>query len=655
MPLAKVKKIELIAIAKHKDKILDTLQEMEAMEISDIEEGTDFKKIKELQDTELTYANLCFTIQVLSPYATKKGLFTQKETLLSEEVKQKVSEFNFKEITGECNSVDEALNKAKNKINSLNNELDVLAPWKNLAIDISNLKGSDTTEVVIGSMATQLFKTALEAVNALSPLIVNEIVEQNPRNTFFYLIFEKKLKKDIKQILSEYKFGETEFPETKGSVKEYRERLKQERSEQEKIVKDCEHDLKKLAKNLENLELAHDLFAWQLEKLEAEKKSASTTYSFSITGWITERSIPKIEETLNKITKEWDYREIEPKEGEKPPVIIVNRNAISPFEAVSKIYGLPKASELDPTPFLATFFIIFFGLALTDAGYGIIMFIATALVLKYFKLPHGVKTLVRLLMYGGIATFIIGTIFGGWFGLTADQVPSFLTYTASSGEQMFLFQKINAVTDPLLVLILALVLGYIQIITGTIIKLVHDFRTYDKKTAILDSGTWLLMLTGIGVAIMGGVLESAVVGTLGKWWVITAAILLILTQGRDKKNIIMKLLGGVLSLYGLVGYLSDILSYSRLLALGLATSIIGLAVNIVADLVGGIPYIGWLFMIGVFIGGHLFNLLINTLGAFIHSGRLQFVEFFGKFMEGGGRDFKPFSKKTKYIFLKNNS
>jgi V/A-type H+-transporting ATPase subunit I len=130
---------------------------------------------------------------------------------------------------------------------------------------------------------------------------------------------------------------------------------------------------------------------------------------------------------------------------------------------------------------------------------------------------------------------------------------------------------------------------------------------------------------------------------------------LVLTQGSDKKNIIAKLLSGVLSLYGLVGYMSDVLSYSRILALGLATAIIALAVNTIAELTGGIPYIGWLLMTIIFVGGHVFNLVINALGSFIHSGRLQFVEFFTKFMEGGGDEFKAFSKKSKYIYIKNNS
>jgi V/A-type H+/Na+-transporting ATPase subunit I len=655
MPLAKVKKIELVAISNHKEKILDVLQEMSAMEITDLNNEEEFERIKELQKTELTFANLCFAIESLSPYAKKKGLFDQPETLSSSEVQKKLQEFDLENIVAQCSEIENSMNGAKNKINICNNELENLEPWKKLTIKLSNLEGSASTTILTGNVPAISFSSLTSAIQEISNLTEIVKVDENSRNTFFYLIFDKKISEDIKKCLAEHKFAENELPKTNQLVSERYEKIESEKKEEERTIKENESKLAKLAKNMENLELAHDWFAWQVEKLQTERGLANTKSSFIIKGWVQEQNLPRIEEELSKISSEWTLREIAPEEGENPPVVIQNKSFMSPFEAVSNIYGLPKASELDPTPFLAIFFILFFGLALTDAGYGIVMFIVMALILKYFKLAAGIKNLVKLLMYAGAATFVIGMVFGGWFGLTADQVPSFLTYTTASGETMFLLQRIDAIKSPLTVLILSLILGYIQVLTGVTIKFVHDFRNYSRKEAILGTGTWILMLTGIGVFIAGSALSLSFLAEAGKWWVIGATAILILTQGRENKNIIAKLLSGILSLYGLVGYTSDILSYSRLLALGLATSIIGLAVNIVADLASGIPYIGWLFVITIFIGGHIFNLLINALGSFIHSGRLQFVEFFTKFMEGGGREFKPFSKKAKYIFLNNNN
>ncbi len=407
---------------------------------------------------------------------------------------------------------------------------------------------------------------------------------------------------------------------------------------------------------MDNLKIAHDYVGWQKDKTEAKRKLGATQYSFVIDAWVPAKRMEELSAALEKHTKEYNISKFELEEGEVPPVIIENSKTVWPFETLTRMYGLPRHDELDPTPYLSAFFILFFALCLTDAAYGIIMFALMALALKYMKLGEGVKRLAKLLMYGGIVTFFVGALFGGWFGFEAEKMPEFLTYVNGEGERMFLFQQINSVTNPLIVLILALGLGFVQILFGVYLKFFHAYMHGNKKDAILDTGSWAFMLTGIGFFIIAaaGVLPAPA-QTIGQWWVILGALGLVLTQGRDKKNPVAKLLSGVLSLYGLVSYMSDILSYSRLLALGLATTIIALAVNVIVDLAAGMPYIGWLLAIIIFIGGHVFNLVINTLGSFIHSGRLQFVEFFSKFMEGGGKEFQAFGKKNKYVYVKNNN
>ncbi len=655
MALPRIKKIELIAYAKHKKAILDLLQKAGTMEISTLENSPEeFKKIKELQNTELAHANLSFTIQILSNYEKKKGLLAQPQSMTAEELEEKAQEIEWKKIIEECNDLEEKRVKAKNQINSLKNELETLNPWKSLKISLENISNTENTSIIIGNVPIINFPDFLEKTHKLSNLISSEVISTDKKFTYFYLIFNKELEEKIKELLTENKFQETELPKINETIQEYYQKAEEEIKENEKILKNCEKELTNLAKSIDDTKIVYDYIGWELEKLQTEKELIETNSSFVLTGWVPEKTLKKLEEELNKVGSEWTIREIKPKEGEKIPVIIENPKFLIPFEAVSKIYGLPKATEVDPTPFLAIFFIGFFALALTDAGYGLMMFIMMALILKYFKLGEGIKTLVKLLMYSGIVTFFIGALFGGWWGFTVEQMPSWLTYTSSTGEELILLQKINPVTNPLTVLILSLTLGYIQIIFGILIKLLHNIKTGYKKEAILDNGTWIFMLLGWGVLVLGMAFGSPFLSSLAKWWLILAAILLIITQGRDNKNPILKFASGILSLYGLVGYMSDILSYSRLLALGLATTIIGMAVNIVAELVGGLPFIGWLFMLLVFVGGHIFNLIINTLGSFIHSGRLQFVEFFTKFLEGGGREFKPFSKKTKHIFLNNS-
>lgn len=660
MALSKIQKIRLITISKHREEILEALQNTGCTEIISLvnEESSKDKDsqqiLKKLQKLELEQANIEFAIKALKPYEVKKSFFEQPMTLSIEEVLAITKNFDHKKVISEVIRIEDKNVKEKNNIALIESKLKEYQPWKSLNIDLEDINGTKENKVRLGSIKTLQFEEYLEKFNAISKLTHIEVVTKTENETFFYIIFDKTLEESISKLLNEYKFSEADIPLNKGKLISVFQDLKKELKESTRSIVQESKEFHKLAKNLDNLKVTYDYLEWEIEKSSVAKTINKTHFSSTITAWAIKKSVKKIQEELEKISKEILIEEIEPEEGEIPPVTLVNSNFMSPFEAVTKTYGLPLYSELDPTPYLSVFFIIFFALCLTDAGYGIIMFITMWAVQRFMKLPIGTKNLVRLLMYGGIATFFVGAIFGGWFGMTADQVPEFLTTTNAEGEKMFILQKINALTDPLTVLILALGLGYVQITLGIFMKLFHNYKNFDKKEAILDSAPWGVLMTGIGFFVLTQAsvlpIEMAVVG---KWWIIISVIIVVLTQGRDKKNPIFKLLSGILSLYGLVGYMSDILSYSRLLALGLATAIIGLAVNVIALLMKDmIPYFGWVLMIVILIGGHIFNLLINALGSFIHSGRLQFVEFFGKFMEGGGEEFKPFNKKSKYIYIK---
>lgn len=659
MAIAKAQKLELIGISKHKAKILKKIQETGMLEIMDVSADEHVPlptSLKNIQKLELDYANIEFSIKVLTPYGDKKGLFAPPMIFSAAEAEEKAKDLDYKKIAEECTEIGENLTKAKNEIAMASAELSNLTPWKNLKIDLANLSGSEGYAIILGSIKTNLTEELYQELGNLSELISIENVKQDEKVAHLAIIFSKELGKEIHHTLAKFRFTETELPQIDGQLTKHCEALQKSIADNKTIIKENESRLHKLAKNLDDLKVINDYLGWEKDRMEQDRKMIDTQHCFILTGWIIKNDLEKLKTMLDATTSEYLIHEIEPEEGEKPPVVIKNGKFMDPFESVTSLYGMPLANEIDPTPFLAGYFIIFFAMCLTDAGYGIVMFIVTALALKFINMAPAIKKLTKLLMYGGIVTFVIGAIFGGWFGLTTDQVPKALTYTAANGETFFLLQKINALTDPLTVLIIAMAVGYLQIVMGVYIKLVHEYRTSSKKDALLNTAPWAFILTGIGIGILAASGVTPALMTVGKWWIIIGAAIIVLTQGREKKSIIGKAFSGTLALYNLVGYLSDVLSYSRLLALGLATAIIGLAVNIIAGLIADmIPYAGWVFAAIIFIVGHTLNLLINAFGAFIHSGRLQFVEFFTKFMEGGGRDFKPFNKKTKYIFLKNNS
>lgn len=656
MALTQIKKIRLLAISKHKDKILENLQNLSDLEIIDEERSYQnalTKKTREkLETNERKRAEIEFAIRTLEKFEKKK-FFSNPIEISIEEAKELSEANDFSKIIEECKNFEDKTQKAKNEIELISQKIKTFSPYANLIIRLDELSGSRETLVKVGEMKKVLLDQLKEKLAELSKNIHLEIIEEDNSNYYIFIILEKNIERDVHHILNEIKFSEVDLPNLQSSLKEHIRELKSDLKEAKRSIKDLNKNIKKEVKELQKLKIAHDYTNWEIEKLSSNKKIEKTDYSFCITAWVPKAQIDEVEKQISLITKEYTLEVLQLEEGEIPPVAIKNSKFMEPFEAVTKTYGLPLHNEIDPTPYLAFFFITYFALCLTDAGYGILMLIAFSLALKFMKFPKEMKKLVSVLLYGGIVTIILGTLFGGWFGLSADQVPAFFTYTAENGERMFLLQKINPITNPLTVLILSFALGFIQITVGTYIKFIHTFVKIDRKSAILDNLPWSYFLTGLGFFILTltNVISSEL-SFIGKYWVYSGLLFLVLTQGREKKSIIGKAFSGILSLYGLVNYLSDVLSYSRLLALGLATAIIGMAVNTIALLFRDmIPYVGFVIMIIVFVIGHILNLLINALGAFIHAGRLQFVEFFGKFMEGGGKEFKPLSKKSKYIYL----
>ncbi|MGB9612772.1 MAG: V-type ATPase 116kDa subunit family protein, partial [Candidatus Margulisiibacteriota bacterium] len=285
----------------------------------------------------------------------------------------------------------------------------------------------------------------------------------------------------------------------------------------------------------------------------------------------------------------------------------------------------------------------FFAMCLSDVGYGLILALVSFYLLGKLTLSEGGKKLLWLLFWGGIATVFVGILTGSYFGLDLNTLPP------TFGLALKRLQIIDPIKNPLNVLILSLSLGVIQNLFGIALAMYWKIINKDYLSAFLDDGLWIFFLSSLVLLVVVLGLNSPLISIFSRA-AIAAAILLVLTQGRHEQNIFKKLLTGILSLYRTTSYLGDTLSYSRLLALMMTTSIIGMVVNILAGLTkNSIPILGYVIMIAILIIGHTFNLVVSVLGAFIHAARLQLVEFFGKFYEGSGREFRPFQRETKYV------
>lgn len=371
----------------------------------------------------------------------------------------------------------------------------------------------------------------------------------------------------------------------------------------------------------------YDHLTLQRDRLAVTDNFASTGQAVLITGWARAADVDRLEKELNQVSKTATLIATEPEEGEVFPVALKNSPLVEPFEAVTNLYSTPSHREIDPTPALAPFFFVFFGIALGDAGYGILLTLLSLFLLKKLQ-PKGMgEQLLKLLVLGGLATIGFGILSGGWFGDLLPLPPLWF----------------NPVDDPMKMLIFSLILGVIHLYTGMGIQAYRSIKAGKVMDALFDQGFWYLFLTGLPL------LAFPPLQGVGKVMALVGAAGLILTQGRNQKNVFMKLISGVGSLYDVTGYLSDVLSYSRLLALGLAGGVIAVAINTMGRMLASAGAIGLVVMVLLLVGGHIFNLIISALGAFVHTSRLQYIEYFGKFFEGGGKAFTPFQIKTQYV------
>ena len=315
------------------------------------------------------------------------------------------------------------------------------------------------------------------------------------------------------------------------------------------------------------------------------------------------------------------------------------------------MYSPPSHGDIDPTPLLAFFFYFFFGMMFSDAGYGLLMVIGTGLAIKLFKPDKEMRNTLKLFQYCGVSTFFWGLVFASFFGDAPATLYNYFTGADITMKQIFPWPTIDPQKDALMLMIISIAFGLVHILVGMGCKFYVCLRQKDYGGAFFDTGLWMLMLIGFAVLAAGMAFGQTLV-YVGAGIAIFCAIGLVLTQGRNKKGF-GKVIGGLASLYDITGYISDLLSYSRLLALGLTTGVMAQVFNMLSTMFGK-SWFGIILLIIVFIIGHAINIGLNALGSYVHTMRLQYVEMFGKFYEGGGKQFKPFKLNSKYIKIQED-
>lgn len=459
--------------------------------------------------------------------------------------------------------------------------------------------------------------------------------------------------------------------EVTGSFYDIYHDSKQELNANNKIITKLNRELKKHPVKLKDLAILSDVLNSDLNLISyLHSFTPESDTSSSIQLWVDEDKLSSINRELYKISKNLEIQELAI-DNDEIPIIIKNPPIIRHFETVTRIMGYPQAGKLDPTPFIALFFTFMFGLALSEAGYALILIILTGLGLIQPRLKSGIRDLFAVVFIASISTLIIGALFGSWFGITPDAVDPataspHMKFLISIGLIPFLqqLQIINPMDSVIALMGFTIVLGIVHLLLGLVLNIIQAFNQKSVWDASIDSILW------IGALVFGIFLLLINVGILGKglkllldpllYLYITYIIVMIYLLGREMTSIFTRFGKGAYDVFfGVVGYLSDILSYTRLVALGLATGIIAGVVGTLANLAGSgfvekggaWLIIGYIIMIIIFVAGNIFNIALNVLGTYINVGRLHFVEFFSKFFQSGGRPLREVTRSQEYSII----
>ncbi len=662
-------KVHIIAHGDRKDDMIDRLHDLGLVQIRDLKENlespswADVLREEEVYSTpELDHqiAGVRYALDFISKFETTtqnliESFFSGKFAVDEKEYDNTVKNFDFG-LIDTCRELDAELTRLRNEEMHLYALYEELLPWESLDVPLEDLETACTTGR-LGTIPIEHAGKLQEIAREQAHMYVATIHETD-KETYVLVIYLKSEADNILKELRAIEFSPGSFEGLHGSVWDQLEHLTTSLEETRKARTAVEDKCRELLKEQLPLMIMYDYLTDLKSREDIRGNFVRTDKTFMIEGWIPRRSEPALREGLSHI-KETEIMISEPEEEEEIPVELTNPGRIMrPIELVTRIYGLPHYREVDPTRLLAPFFVVFFGLCLSDVFYGILLVTLSIFALKKIRMGPDGNMLFKLLIITGFVTVACGFLTGSWFGDLTEYAPGQLAFLDTVRQKLTL---INPIENPLGMLAIVLLMGLVHVWFGILVKMYMRIRDGFYLDAAFDQGLWLILLPFGTLMVMKTMFNVDVPAYTAVSYVVFGCLAgLVLTQGRYQKggniitSVFKKLFVGILSIYNIFGYLGDVLSYSRVLALGLATGSIAIVFNQIISMAAGLPYVGLIIAALAFVILHMFNLIINALGAFIHPGRLQYVEFFTKFLEGGGEDFKPFQFDSKYIKVKNN-
>ena len=634
-----MKHLRLLGMESEREALLKAMQDMECVEISSIDGSEealksgfakpDDKALMSAQEASRAYRTALASLDRFAP--EKKGMFRKR---------QGVSRAAFFSAESEENArtAAETINKDTRRLGEIESERTknealraTLAPW--LTVD-APLGGADgALAVFFGTAGLNVTDDALKALaDSLDGLLTWQQASSDRSLRYLLVMCHGSVKERALSALRDLGFSTVSFRGMTGTAKENDKALAENLAALEKERQEIEQRIAGLGGKREALLEASDRAAIALRREEAKSRLVGTDKVFLLEGWLPADRCAEIEKTLKPFTCAIETRE--PTENEYPqvPVQLKNNKLTRPLNMVTEMYSLPAYGTLDPNPLMAPFFILFYGIMMADMGYGLLMMIASVIISKKYR-PKGTSgELFSLLGLCGISTFIMGALTGGFFGDFLTQLVAIV----SPGTVFALPKLFDPLDDLTMILIGSMALGMVQIVTGMAISLIEKCKRKKFLDAFFEEITWWIVFIGIALLALG---KGAAVLYVGCALVLLGPIV----QGKGWG----KLTGVFGSLYNHVtGYFGDILSYTRLMALMLAGSVIAQVFNMLAAMPGNV-----IAFIIISMLGNAMNFGLNLLGCYVHDLRLQCLEFFNKFYVDGGKPFRPMTLDTEYVDL----
>jgi V/A-type H+-transporting ATPase subunit I len=634
-----MRKLTAVVLRSDAETVIRRLMWLSCVEVTspDIESG-DSSFDSEYINAERQTGRLDRAIKLLKNYIPKEkrtGLFTRRPYIKQE--RYDADESVYAAEYGHAERAEEISHRSaeiENEKISLQGDKETLQPWTSCPLPL-DLTGTKETRVWFGTLPASTTDGSVWAAISDVPCNV-EFISEDSGGKYVTVIFHISGEDAVYAAMASLGFVKLDRREYKGTAAANIARIDNEIKKSDIEAAALEAELYAMAEKIDDLRLAYDAASAMLSVMTAKRKLGETRETVILTGWVPLKATEKVAAQLDKLHCGYEFGE--PRAGDEVPILLQNRRVPALFEPVIELYAMPLYGTYDPTVIMSVFYFIIFGLMLGDVVYGLLLAVGGLLAVKLLDLNAGIKRFVGLFAVCGISCIISGIFFGSYLGdLPVVFLDSMLGIKINTPALLF-----DPVADPMLFLVVSLVAGAAHLIAGMCVKFYILWSSGKPFDALFDIGSWFVLFAGLGILIVNR--------EIGQYVALAGTALIVLTQGRAEKNIFMKLIKGLGALYGIVNYVSDLLSYSRIMALGLATAVIASVVNLLATLPGD-SVIGFILMVIILLVGHTVNLVINLLGTFVHTSRLQYIEFFGKFYEDGGKLFKPVRAETKYTHV----